>query len=101
MPSDLTCKWIRHRSRRPLESSNPRSSSSFNTQRSRIMSQENKALVRRAIEEVHNRGNLAAIVDYVATDFVMHMPSAEIHGPAGARPFVAMLREAFPDFHMT
>lgn len=65
------------------------------------MSEDNKGLVRRVIEEVYNKGNLAAVDDYVAADFVIHAPSGDIPGPAGARQFVAMLREAFPDFHTT
>lgn len=65
------------------------------------MSQENKALVRRAIEEVYNQGNLAIVDELVASDFVMHSASDEIHGPAGAKQFVTMLREAFPDLHVT
>lgn len=65
------------------------------------MTQENKALIRRTIEEIYNQGNLAAVDQYVASDFVIHAPSGDIHGPAGAKQFVAMLREAFPDFHMT
>ncbi len=65
------------------------------------MSQDNKTLVRRVVEDVYNQGNLAAIDDYVAADFVIHAPSEDIHGPAGARQFVAGLRKAFPDFHIT
>ncbi len=65
------------------------------------MSQENKALIRRAIEEVYNQGNLATIDELVASDFVMHAPSGDIPGPAGAKQFVTMLREAFPDLHLT
>lgn len=65
------------------------------------MSQDNKALVRRSIEEIYNQGNLAAVDQYAASDFVIHAPSGDIHGTAGARQYVAMLRGAFPDFHIT
>lgn len=63
------------------------------------MSEHNKMLVRRAIDEVYNQGNLAVLDELVASDFVIHSPSAEIHGPAGAKQYVAMLRAAFPDIH--
>ncbi len=65
------------------------------------MSQDNKALVSRSIDEIYNQGNLAAVDQYAASDFVIHAPSGDIHGTAGARQYVAMLREAFPDFHIT
>ncbi len=65
------------------------------------MSRDNTLLVGRAIEEIYNRGNLAIVEDYVASDFVIHAPSGDIHGPAGARQYVAMLRGAFPDFNIT
>jgi steroid delta-isomerase-like uncharacterized protein len=65
------------------------------------MSEDNKMLVRQVIEEIYNQGNLAAIDEFVAADFVIHAPPEDIHGPAGARQFVAGLREAFPDFHIT
>lgn len=65
------------------------------------MSQENKALVRRAFEDVYNQGNLAAVDEYVAGTFVIHAPSEDIHGPTGTQQYIAMLRAAFPDFHIT
>jgi steroid delta-isomerase-like uncharacterized protein len=67
------------------------------------MSEQNKMLVRRAIEEVWNGGNLAAIEEFVAGDFVVHgsTPGGDIHGPEGVRRFFAALREAFPDIRFT
>ena len=65
------------------------------------MSHHNKTLVRRSIEEVYNQGNLAVVDDLVASDFVIHLPSEEIHGPAGAKQYVAALRAAFPDLRVT
>jgi steroid delta-isomerase-like uncharacterized protein len=67
------------------------------------MSEQNKTLMRHAVEEVWNQGNLDAIGDYVANDFVVHASTsaAEIHGPEGARQYFGMLREAFPDLHFT
>lgn len=64
------------------------------------MSEQNKTLVRRGIEEVYNRGNLAVVDEVAARDFVIHLPSEEIHGPEGAKQYVAALRSAFPDLHI-
>jgi steroid delta-isomerase-like uncharacterized protein len=65
------------------------------------MSEHNKMLVRRAIEEVYNQGNLKVVDELVSKDFVVHSPSEEIHGPAGIKQYVSALREAFPDLHIT
>lgn len=65
------------------------------------MSEQNKMLMRRAIEEVWNGGNHDLLEEMVARDFVIHAPQAEIHGPEGTRQYLTMLREAFPDIHFT
>ena len=63
------------------------------------MSEQNKSLVRRFIEEVWNQGNLDFIDEVVASDYLDHMPQAEANGPEGARQFYAALHTAFPDIH--
>jgi steroid delta-isomerase-like uncharacterized protein len=67
------------------------------------MSEQNKMLVRRGIEELWNRGNFAVLDELVASDFVVHAstPAAEIHGREGAKQFLSMLHAAFPDIHFT
>jgi steroid delta-isomerase-like uncharacterized protein len=65
------------------------------------MSEQNKALVRRVIEEVYNRGNLALVDELSTSDLVIHLTSQEIRGREGAKEYVAALRAAFPDLHMT
>jgi steroid delta-isomerase-like uncharacterized protein len=67
------------------------------------MSEQNKALMRRAVEEVWNRENFAILKEVVADDFVIHAatPEAEIHGVEGAKQFVNMLHTAMPDIHFT
>jgi steroid delta-isomerase-like uncharacterized protein len=62
--------------------------------------EQNKMLVRRGIEEIYNRGNLAVVDEVAARDFVIHLPDADIHGPDGAKQYVAALRGAFPDLHI-
>jgi len=63
------------------------------------MSEENKAVVRRFIEEVWNNGNLAAIDELVAEDHVDHDPAqaGSPGGREGVRAFVQMYRAAYPD----
>lgn len=63
------------------------------------MSEQNQELMRRAVEEVWNRGHFDAISEFVASDFVLHAPQGDIHGPAGVEQFFATLRAAFPDVH--
>jgi steroid delta-isomerase-like uncharacterized protein len=65
------------------------------------MSEQNKSLVRRVIEEVYNQGNLAVADELSASDLVIHLTSQEIRGREGAKQYVAALRAAFPDLHMT
>jgi steroid delta-isomerase-like uncharacterized protein len=66
-----------------------------------IMSEQNKLLVRRAVEEVWNRGNFAIVGELAASDVVIHAtrPGEDIHGPAGITQFYTTLRTAFPDIH--
>jgi steroid delta-isomerase-like uncharacterized protein len=67
------------------------------------MSDHNKALERRAIEEVWNRKNYAVVDELVASDYVGHSsaPATETQGPEGFRQFYAALHTAFPDIHFT
>lgn len=67
------------------------------------MSERNKALSRRLIEEVYGRGNIATADEIVAPDFVGH---ATTIGEADAgveqfKQFVQELRQAFPDLHIS
>ena len=67
------------------------------------MSEQNKMLMRRAIKEVWNGGNFAAVDELVTSDVVLHLskPGDEIHGPEGVRQFYTALHAAFPDIHFT
>ena len=68
-----------------------------------MMSEENKALVRRFLEEAFNKGNLGVVDEICASDYVLHDPASpeEIRGPEGIKGFVQMYRSAFPDSHIT
>jgi steroid delta-isomerase-like uncharacterized protein len=66
------------------------------------MSEENKTVVRRFIEEVWNNGNLDAIDELISEDHVDHDP-AQAESPGGregVRAFVQMYRAAYPDTHI-
>ena len=67
------------------------------------MSEENKAVVRREMEELFNHtGNLDAVEEIIGPDYVSYEPtSGETRGIEGARQFAATYREAFPDLTCT
>jgi steroid delta-isomerase-like uncharacterized protein len=65
------------------------------------MSEQNKIVVRRTLEEVYTKGNLNLIDELVISDFVAHSSTRDIYGPDGMKQFAAALREAFPDLQMT
>jgi steroid delta-isomerase-like uncharacterized protein len=62
--------------------------------------EENKALFRRAYEELWNRGNLSVADELIAPDFINHAASPESNrGPESMRGSVTWARNAFPDLH--
>ncbi len=68
------------------------------------MSEENKAIARRALEEVFSgQGNLDAADELFAPDYVGHDPASleDIRGPEGVKEFASMYRNAFPDVQLS
>ena len=68
------------------------------------MSDQNKALARRNVEEIWNQGNLSVIDELVAPNATFHDPSVpggKFTGPEGFRQFVQIYRGAFPDVRIT
>jgi serine phosphatase RsbU (regulator of sigma subunit)/predicted ester cyclase len=70
-----------------------------------VSAQENEALVRRFFEEVWAKGNVAAVDEFMAADYVEHTEHAV---PPGARPGrdsvkqrIALYYEALPDWKVT
>ena len=61
--------------------------------------EENKALVRRFVDEVINGLRPEAIDELVADGYAYHAPGMEIAGREGIAGVFAMLRAAFPDWH--
>ena len=65
--------------------------------------EQNKALVRRLVDEVFNQGDMAAADAVLAADFVEHeeLPPGTPPGREGPKALTQAIRGAFPDFHVT
>ena len=66
-----------------------------------MAAEENKALVRRFVEEFWNEGNAAAADELMAPDAEIHMPTGELVDLDGLKGFAGAFRESFPDWHST
>jgi steroid delta-isomerase-like uncharacterized protein len=68
-----------------------------------VQPQENKAIIRRFLEEIFAGGNLELVDELFAPNFVLHDPSIpqEVRGPEGIRQYITMYRTAYPDTHFT
>ena len=67
------------------------------------MSERNKAIERRLLEEVYSQGKLEVIDELVATDFVGHGTAADggDQGREAYKRFAIEMRTAFPDLQIT
>jgi predicted ester cyclase len=64
--------------------------------------EENKALVRREIEEAWHKGNLVAVEEIYDTNFVNHSPlPGTTPDREGIKQFIKIFRCAFPDIRLT
>ncbi|HXG35809.1 MAG TPA: ester cyclase [Dehalococcoidia bacterium] len=62
------------------------------------MSEENKAIVHRFVEEAFNKGNLEVLDELIAPDYVDYNPlPLEAPNREGLRRGIIKLRRAFPD----
>ncbi|HEY7347845.1 MAG TPA: ester cyclase [Ktedonobacterales bacterium] len=59
--------------------------------------EENKAIIRRVIEEVVNLGNLSIINEIFTASFVDRSSPDQPAGPEGVRAFISSVRTGFPD----
>jgi steroid delta-isomerase-like uncharacterized protein len=68
-----------------------------------VQPEENKAVVRRFLEEVFSKGNLELVDDLFAPNYVLHDPAVqgEVRGPEGIKQYVDMYRSAYPDTRFT
>lgn len=65
------------------------------------MSEQNKVVVSRYMEEVFNRKNAALLDQLVVSNCVIHTPEGDVHGLDGLKQIVAGYRVIFPDHHFT
>lgn len=69
-----------------------------------MMTEPNKALLRRWFDEVWNKGNADAIDEILAADGIAHGLSDDeskpLQGPSDFKPFHATFRGAFPDIEV-
>jgi steroid delta-isomerase-like uncharacterized protein len=66
------------------------------------MSEANKALIRRLVEEIQNQHNVDAFDEFFAPSFVNYDPLPGLPGTReGAKQLHRMLFAAFPDLQMT
>jgi predicted ester cyclase len=68
-----------------------------------MSTEQNKALVRRLMEEVFNRGNISLVDELVAPDFVEHeeLPPGIPPGRESVKQLSPIFHGAFPDFKIT
>jgi steroid delta-isomerase-like uncharacterized protein len=62
---------------------------------------KNKENIRRHVDEVWNKGNLAIIPELIAANYSYTAANQEYKGPEGFKQLVTMMRTAFPDLHYT
>lgn len=60
---------------------------------------KNKELILRYFEEVWNQGKLEVLDDIMAANYINHSPGMPNppQGPAGLKPIILAIRQAFPD----
>ena len=64
-----------------------------------MTTEQNKALVRRLVDEVFNRRNVSVVDELLAPDFIEHEVIPGLPpGREGAKQMFVMLHGAFPDF---
>ena len=68
-----------------------------------MSTEDNKALVRRAYEEIFDQGNLAVVDELISPDYIEHDPNfpQPVRGPEGLKQYFMVFRTAFPDTHVT
>jgi steroid delta-isomerase-like uncharacterized protein len=65
------------------------------------MSDQNKAVVRRIVEDYWNKKNPALVGELFATDCSLHTPDGDLQGVKGAAQLYDAYATAFPDFRIT
>lgn len=67
------------------------------------MPSQNKQIVKRFLNDLWSKGNLAVADEIIAANHVQHDPATPNFGkgPDGAKQIVTLYRSAFPDLHFT
>ena len=67
------------------------------------MSEENKASLRRVIDEIWNKGNMSVVDELIGSDVVNRDPSnpSDVVGVDEYKKLVTTYRDAFPDLTFT
>src|ERR1700747_884485 len=91
----------RHHTRVPLASGECRFC--FSHRGEHEMSEQNKAIVRRLVEELWNQGNLSVADQLFTPNYTHHDSSSPDfgHGPESERKRATLYRTAFPDLRLT
>ena len=65
-----------------------------------MSTEENKALIRRLMEEANSKGNLDLVSELLAPDYVLHTPTTptgELRAPEDYKQLISVQRSAVPD----
>ena len=65
------------------------------------MSESNKRLVARLVNEFWNQGDLAALDELMTPNAAVYLPTGECVDPITLKQFAVAWRAAFPDWHAT
>jgi predicted ester cyclase len=65
------------------------------------MSEQNKVVVRRIIEDYWNKKNPSLADELFAANCSLHTPDGDLHGMKGVAQLYDAYATAFPDFHIT
>lgn len=67
-----------------------------------MSTEQNKAIIHRAVEEVFSQGKLDVVDELFAVNYISHnAPPGLAAGTAGIKQLVTLYRTAFPDLHFT
>jgi len=59
--------------------------------------EQNKANERRFIEEVINKGNIEKMPEFIAANYIYHLPGNELKGTEGLKQILSIYKVALPD----
>lgn len=66
-----------------------------------MSTEENKALLRRAWDELYGHGRLDSIEEFVLDDVIAHEPDGDVRGVEELKQYLATYLAAFPDTSVT